>query len=181
MIDQLHAQSHCSCNIRANDPFAREAVMLARRYLRGDHNLHILETLVANEHSAYREALTVLKCTIPETGTAIPEQQRVWEPDGKDVIKRLWRERTRNQLTSFPGSGVRSRRSTEWLRYRTECGGNDGELWGEGPGRGNRACQNTGSEARIRNIRFSCSCAIEAALSRRVRDFSTRRTIGGFW
>ena len=90
-----------------NDPFAREAVMLARRYLHGDHNLDILETLLANEHSAYREALAVLKCTIPETGTAIPEQLRVWEPDGKGVIERLRRERTRNQLTGFPGPGVR--------------------------------------------------------------------------
>ena len=79
-------------------PFAREAVMWARRFLHDDHHPDILEKLLANEHPAYREALVILKRTILETGAAMPDRLQVWEPDGKSVTERWRWEPARNQL-----------------------------------------------------------------------------------
>ena len=78
-------------------PFAREAVMLARRFLDDGHNPDILEKLFANEHPVYREALVILKRTILEIGADMPERLQVWEPDSTRVTERWRREPDRNQ------------------------------------------------------------------------------------
>ena len=75
-----------------DDPDGREAGMLAHRFLHGDRNPEILDTLFANEgNPAYRLALEVLKHCMRAMGADIPERLRVWKPDSKSVKERRWR------------------------------------------------------------------------------------------
>ena len=75
-----------------DDPDGREAGMLAHRFLHGDCNPEILDTLFANEgNPAYRLALEVLKHCMRAMGADIPERLRVWKPDSKSVKERRWR------------------------------------------------------------------------------------------
>ncbi len=83
-----------------DDPDAREAAILAYRFLRGNQDPAILDTLLANESSpGYRLVLKILKNVQLEKGADMPDKLREWQPDSASGQSGRWRfERTRNYL-----------------------------------------------------------------------------------
>ena len=85
------------------DPFARDAVRLARLYLRYGGDPGILGDLLQKDrrHPAYRQALTILVRALRGSDAAVPERLRRWEQDPGDVEGRWTPERTRDYLVGL--------------------------------------------------------------------------------
>ena len=80
-----------------NDPVARHATVLARRYLHDDRDDNFLDALIGNaDNPAHRMALEVLKSELVRAGADVPDRLRAWEPEGSSAKGRWRREPTRN-------------------------------------------------------------------------------------
>ena len=85
------------------DPFARDAVRLARLYLHYGGDSGVLDDLLQEDrrHPAYRQALTILVCALRDSDAAVPERLRRWERDPGDVEGRWTPERSRDFLVGL--------------------------------------------------------------------------------
>ena len=73
-----------------DDPSARDAAVLVRRYLHHRYDSGILETLLARDrsHPAYREALKIVVDEMRTRGGDLPERLRSWEQERGAVAGR---------------------------------------------------------------------------------------------
>ena len=83
-----------------DDPKAREAGILAHRFLSGNQDLEILNSLIAKEDEpAYGMVLAILKSNLDAKSAYMAERLRIWNPGRESGKQGRWRlNPTRNYL-----------------------------------------------------------------------------------